>query len=110
MAENEKKALIEHAVELESTQSMSVAHPSCFGIEVDVDYYRSVNLWRPTGARGVFGGQVVGQSLMAASKTVSLEYTVHSLHSYFLLPGNPDHPILYRVNRVRDGTRFHRHA
>lgn len=75
-------------------------------VELDVDLYKSKNLWRPTGARGVFGGQVVGQSLMAASRTVSPEYTTHSLHSYFLLPGDPDMPIIYRVNRVRDGSAF----
>lgn len=79
--------------------------PPPYSSELDTDLYRSKNLWRPNGARGVFGGQVVGQSLMAATRTVPSAFTVHSLHSYFLLPGDPDRPILYRVNRVRDGTR-----
>ena len=55
----------------------------------------------------VFGGQVAGQSLVAASRTVD-ENTrhVHSLHAYFLRPGDPAAPILYEVDRLRDGRSF----
>jgi acyl-CoA thioesterase-2 len=53
----------------------------------------------------VFGGQVASQALMAAGKTVSTG-TVHSLHSYFLRPGDPTVPILYEVDRIRDGRSF----
>lgn len=55
----------------------------------------------------VFGGQVAGQSLVAASRTVD-ENTrhVHSLHAYFLRPGDPAVPILYEVDRLRDGRSF----
>ena len=71
--------------------------------ELDLNLYQSKNLWRPKGARGVFGGQVVGQALMAALKTVEDDYLMHSLHSYFLLPGDASRPIIYSVKRVRDG-------
>lgn len=53
----------------------------------------------------VFGGQVAGQALMAAGKTVE-HGRVHSLHSYFLRPGDPAFPILYEVDRIRDGRSF----
>ncbi len=54
----------------------------------------------------VYGGQVVAQALMAASKTVADERLCHSLHSYFIRPGDPAHPIVYRVERDRDGASF----
>jgi acyl-CoA thioesterase-2 len=53
----------------------------------------------------VFGGQVAGQALMAAGRTVE-HGRVHSLHSYFLRPGDPTVPILYEVDRIRDGRSF----
>jgi acyl-CoA thioesterase-2 len=53
----------------------------------------------------VFGGQVAGQALVAAGRTVS-EGRVHSLHCYFLRPGDPKIPILYDVDRIRDGKSF----
>ena len=57
------------------------------------------------GTPAVFGGQVLGQALMAASRTVE-ERPVHSMHAYFLLPGDPLAPIDYEVDRVRDGRSF----
>ncbi|KAK0538139.1 acyl-CoA thioesterase [Tilletia horrida] len=71
--------------------------------EIDTDLYRSKTLWQPSRARGVFGGQVIGQSLIAASKTVRDGLNLHSLHCYFLLAGKRDIPIIYHVTRVRDG-------
>jgi acyl-CoA thioesterase-2 len=53
----------------------------------------------------VFGGQVAGQALVAAGRTVD-EGTVHSLHAYFLRAGDPSIPILYQVDRIRDGRSF----
>ncbi len=53
----------------------------------------------------VFGGQVAAQSLVAAGRTVQ-QGRVHSLHSYFLRPGDPNIPILYEVDRIRDGRSF----
>ena len=55
----------------------------------------------------VFGGQVVGQALVAACRTVDVaQRPPHSLHAYFLLPGDPKVPIIYEVERVRDGKSF----
>ncbi len=68
------------------------------------------NLFR--GARGsegwqrVYGGQVLGQALMAALRTVERERSVHSLHGDFLLAGDPSLPIVYDVERTRDGGSF----
>lgn len=53
----------------------------------------------------VFGGQVAGQALVAAARTID-GFHVHSLHSYFLRPGDPNVPILYEVDRIRDGRSF----
>ncbi len=57
------------------------------------------------GWQRVFGGQVVGQALVAAARTVDGR-TVHSLHAYFMRPGDPSVPILYEVDRLRDGNTF----
>jgi acyl-CoA thioesterase-2 len=55
----------------------------------------------------VYGGQVVGQALVAACRTVDVaERPPHSLHAYFLLPGDPKVPIIYEVDRIRDGKSF----
>jgi acyl-CoA thioesterase-2 len=54
----------------------------------------------------VFGGQVAGQALIAAARTVDESRPVHSLHAYFLRPGDPSRPILYQVDRLRDGRSF----
>ncbi len=54
----------------------------------------------------VYGGQVLGQALSAAVKTVPEDRFVHSLHSYFLRPGDVDRPIVYDVDRIRDGRSF----
>ncbi|MGW7351140.1 acyl-CoA thioesterase II [Streptomyces sp. Z26] len=54
----------------------------------------------------VFGGQVAGQALVAAGRTTDGERPVHSLHAYFLRPGRPGVPIVYQVDRVRDGRSF----
>lgn len=54
----------------------------------------------------VFGGQVLGQALSAAAKTVPADRIVHSLQGYFLLTGRIDRPILYQVDRIRDGRSF----
>jgi acyl-CoA thioesterase-2 len=54
----------------------------------------------------VFGGQVAGQALIAAGRTVPTDRQVHSLHSYFIRPGDPAIPIIYEVDRVRDGRSF----
>nr|WP_113864756.1 acyl-CoA thioesterase II [Brenneria salicis]NMN92338.1 acyl-CoA thioesterase-2 [Brenneria salicis ATCC 15712 = DSM 30166]RBP67678.1 acyl-CoA thioesterase-2 [Brenneria salicis ATCC 15712 = DSM 30166]RLM32351.1 acyl-CoA thioesterase II [Brenneria salicis ATCC 15712 = DSM 30166] len=58
------------------------------------------------GLRQVFGGQVVGQALCAAKQTVPIERGIHSFHSYFLLPGDSQKPIIYDVENLRDGNSF----
>ncbi len=68
-----------------------------------------VNLFRgrspQVGWQRVFGGQVIGQALVAACRTVE-DRPPHSLHVYFLLPGDPKVPIIYEVDRIRDGKSF----
>lgn len=58
------------------------------------------------GFRQLFGGQVLGQALSAASKTVDPARQANSLHGYFLRAGDPDKPVVYQVERVRDGATF----
>ena len=69
-----------------------------------------VNLFRGTSPavkrQRVFGGQVAGQALVAATRTVEAGFGVHSLHAYFLRPGDVTVPILYEVDRIRDGRSF----
>jgi acyl-CoA thioesterase-2 len=61
---------------------------------------------RDLGWGTVFGGQVLGQALSAAMQTVPSERVVHSLHAYFLRPGDVSKPILFEVDRIRDGGSF----
>lgn len=71
---------------------------------LETDLFRGGN--PKTGWRRVFGGQVVAQALVAATRTVPDDRPVHSLHAYFLLPGDPGTPIVYEVERIRDGRSF----
>jgi acyl-CoA thioesterase-2 len=68
------------------------------------------NLFRglspPEPVQRVFGGQVLAQALTAAARTVEAARLCHSLHAYFLRPGDPKVPILYQVDRSRDGASF----
>ena len=71
--------------------------------QLEVNLFRGVS---PDDERQrVFGGQVAGQALVAAGRTVS-DIGVHSLHAYFLRPGDPTVPIIYDVDRTRDGRSF----
>ena len=71
---------------------------------IEVNIFRGVS---PDEQRQrVFGGQVAGQALVAATRTVEPGRDVHSLHAYFLRPGDPTVPILYEVDRIRDGRSF----
>ncbi|MBC2714061.1 MAG: acyl-CoA thioesterase II [Desulfobacteraceae bacterium] len=58
------------------------------------------------GFGNVFGGQVLGQALSAATQTVSDDRSAHSLHGYFMRPGDPTQPIVYDVDSIRDGKSF----
>lgn len=58
------------------------------------------------GFGNVFGGQVIGQALSAASQTIDQAYSAHSVHCYFMLAGDASKPIIYTVDRIRDGRSF----
>jgi acyl-CoA thioesterase II len=58
------------------------------------------------GWQRVFGGQVIAQALVAAQRTVDAARHIHSLHCYFMRPGDPKVPIIYEVDRIRDGGTF----
>ncbi|WP_300541835.1 acyl-CoA thioesterase II [Maricaulis sp.] len=72
--------------------------------ELDVDLYRGHR--NPGGKGRVFGGQVIAQALMSAVGSVDDERVAHSLHAYFMRPGDEDFPIIYRVERDYDGGSF----
>jgi acyl-CoA thioesterase II len=71
-------------------------------IELDIFRGRSPSDHR----QRVFGGQVAGQALVAAGRTVPADRPVHSMHAYFIRPGDPAVPLVYIVDRVRDGRSF----
>ncbi|MGE0845637.1 MAG: acyl-CoA thioesterase II [Flavobacteriaceae bacterium] len=58
------------------------------------------------GWQRVYGGQVIGQALVAAARTVEDDRHIHSLHAYFMRPGDPAVPIIYQVDPIRDGKSF----
>ncbi len=70
---------------------------------LEVNLFRGQS--RDLGSGRVFGGQVIGQALVAAERTVD-DRVPHSLHAYFLLPGDVAAPIVYQVDRIRDGRSF----
>jgi len=72
--------------------------------EIDIDLYRGSR--QPDGAGRVFGGQVIAQALQAAQRSTVSSRAPHSLHAYFMRPGNEDFPIIYRVMRDFDGGSF----
>lgn len=75
--------------------------------DIDPDLFTNTRpMWHPPGARGIFGGAAIAQTLAAAQKTVPPEFTVHSMHCYFVLAGNAEIPIIYHVERVRSGKSF----
>ena len=71
---------------------------------LEVNLFRGQN--RYLGSRRVFGGQVLAQAIVAAGRTVPEERLAHSLHAYFILPGDVEAPIVYQVDRLRDGGSF----
>ena len=71
--------------------------------DIDRDIFRGRN--EAARSRRIFGGQVVAQSLVAAARTVDGQLA-HSLHGYFLRPGDPSVPVLFTVDRIRDGRSF----
>ncbi|EHY57624.1 acyl-CoA thioesterase [Exophiala dermatitidis] len=76
-------------------------------VDIGPDIYTNARpLWHPPGARGIYGGAAIAQCLSAAQATIPPDFTVHSMHCYFVLAGNSEIPVLYHVERVRDGRSF----
>ncbi|KAI8995368.1 thioesterase-like superfamily-domain-containing protein [Trametes punicea] len=76
--------------------------------QLDVNLYRSKTLYLPPRARGVFGGQVISQALVSANNSVDSAFSLHvsNICCYFLLSASAAAPILYHVDRVRDGRSY----
>src|SRR6188768_1915400 len=74
------------------------------GARTSEDIFTGPSQWMPFGR--VFGGQVLAQSLVAAQRTIEDERPVHSMHGYFLRPGDANLPITFSVDRIHDGRSF----
>ncbi|GIG62758.1 acyl-CoA thioesterase II [Longispora fulva] len=72
--------------------------------KVEVNIFRGIS--PPVGPQRVYGGQVAGQALVAAGRTMEPDRRVHSLHGYFVRPGDTTIPIVYSVENIRDGRSF----
>ncbi|WP_018350828.1 acyl-CoA thioesterase [Longispora albida] len=72
--------------------------------QIEVNIFRGVS--PPVGPQRVYGGQVAGQALVAAGRTMGTDRYVHSLHGYFVRPGDATIPIVYSVENIRDGRSF----
>ncbi|KAI0019698.1 acyl-CoA thioesterase II [Xylariomycetidae sp. FL0641] len=93
--QDESKAPIENALEL---TELGIIEPDLFT--------NARELWHPPGARGIYGGAVIAQTLAAAQRTVPADFVIHSYHCFFVLAGDSAVPLLYRVERVRSGRSF----
>ncbi|KAI9572737.1 hypothetical protein HD554DRAFT_2013906 [Boletus coccyginus] len=88
----------------ESNQAESSRISTSLEVEqIDVNLFRSVNLFMPVRARGVFGGQVISQAIVSATKCVDPAF---GLHCYFLLSASPAFPVIYFVERLREGRSY----
>jgi acyl-CoA thioesterase-2 len=74
------------------------------GARTNEDIYTGPSQWMPHGR--VFGGQVLAQSVVAATRTVDPDRPIHSMHGYFLRPGNVELPITFAVDRIHEGRSF----
>ncbi|MGW9629266.1 acyl-CoA thioesterase [Agromyces sp. NPDC055520] len=83
---------------------LSTLHLTDTGARTTEDIFTGPSQWMPLGR--VFGGQVLAQSLIAAMRTVPDDRTIHSMHGYFLRPGDVAHPITFSVDRLHDGRSF----
>ena len=91
--------------ETESPESLIAKLRTLLDVEeIDRDLYRGARV--PGGTGRVFGGQAIGQALVAASHSIDDGRPIHSLHAYFLRPGDDALPIVYRVVRDHDGRSF----
>lgn len=95
----------ESSIEPDKTESTSAALLRLLELErIDLDLFMGQNESR--GMARLFGGQVLSQALRAACTTVDEDRAPHSMHGYFLRAGDPDRPVLYEVDRIRDGRSF----
>src|SRR5690606_23662086 len=74
------------------------------GARTSEDIFTGPSQWMPGGR--VYGGQVLAQSVMAASRTTEEHRIIHSMHGYFLRPGDVNQPITFSVDRIHDGRSF----
>ena len=74
------------------------------GARTSEDIFTGPSQWMPLGR--VFGGQVLAQSIVAATRTVEEDRNIHSMHGYFLRPGDVNFPITFSVDRIHDGRSF----
>ncbi|MGO4535500.1 acyl-CoA thioesterase [Leifsonia sp. 2MCAF36] len=74
------------------------------GARTSEDIFTGPSQWMPLGR--VFGGQVLAQSIVAATRTVESDRNIHSMHGYFLRPGDVNFPITFSVDRIHDGRSF----
>ncbi|OJD34858.1 acyl-thioesterase ii [Diplodia corticola] len=74
---------------------------------IDPDLFTNTQpLWHPPGARGIFGGAIIAQCLAAAQRTIPDDFSIHSMHCYFVLAGDSEIPVVYHVEHVREGRSF----
>lgn len=99
MTEDNNKALF-------SQKGLAYLSVKVTRVDSNIFMGKKENLYRPPGARGIYGGQVIGQCLSAASATLDVDKPLHSMHCYFILAGNPTMDVIYLVKRVRDGKSF----
>ena len=83
---------------------LSTLHLTDTGARTTEDIFTGPSQWMPLGR--VFGGQVLAQSIVAAMHTVPEDRQIHSMHGYFLRPGDVQHPITFSVDRIHDGRSF----
>ncbi|KAF2083942.1 Thioesterase/thiol ester dehydrase-isomerase [Saccharata proteae CBS 121410] len=75
--------------------------------DIDPDLFTNTQpLWHPPNARGLYGGCMIAQCLGAAQRTVPDDFTVHSMHCYFVLAGDSAIPVIYHVEHVREGRSY----
>lgn len=99
-----------HKYQVKNALPPCAPHKLCFRLKLT----RTRECWRPPNTRGIFGGTVIAQSLAAAQATIpppspsngNASFLIHSMHCYFVLAGVSESPILYHVERVREGRSF----
>ncbi|XP_067287587.1 acyl-coenzyme A thioesterase 8 [Pseudorasbora parva] len=103
---SESNIVVNHESKTGDADLRSVLVTSVLNLEkLDTDLFRGTHHWIPRTKR-LFGGQIVGQALVAAANSVGEHLYAHSLHCYFVRAGDPKVPVLYQVERTRDGRSF----